>query len=174
MRPLEGFKILDLTRVIAGPACTRTLADFGAEVWKIEPPDGDLTRRGVPKRNGVALSFAQQNVGKTHLSIDLTKPQGQEIVLRLAALADVVVENYRPGVATRLGIGYEQVRKVKGDIVYCSISGYGQTGVAAQRRAYAPIIHAELGLLDLNARERGTTPMPESVSHVDFAVGAQA
>lgn len=171
---LEGIRVLDLTRVVAGPACTRTLADYGAEVWKVEPPDGDLLRRGVPKINGVALGFAQQNAGKAHLCVDLADSQGQALVQQLAAKADILVENYRPGVATRLGLGYGQVIKLNPNIVYCSISGYGQTGPAAHRRAYAPVIHAELGLLHLNARERGTQPMPEAVSHVDFAVGSQA
>ena len=171
---LEGITVLDLTRVVAGPACTRTLCDYGADVIKIEPPEGDLMRRGVPKANGVALGFAQQNAGKAHLCLDLTLPEGQAIVQQLAAQADVIVENYRPGVATRLGIGFDDVRQVNPSVVYCSITGYGQDGPAAHRRAYAPVIHAELGLLDLNARERGTDPMPEAVSHVDFAVGAQA
>jgi crotonobetainyl-CoA:carnitine CoA-transferase CaiB-like acyl-CoA transferase len=171
---LNGLRVIDLTRVVAGPCCTRTLADLGAEVIKIEPPDGDLLRRGVPKVGGVAVGYAQQNAGKQHLCMDLTKPEAQALVLELTAGADVLVENYRPGVAARLGLGYEAVRAVKTDIVYCSISGYGQTGPAAQRRAYAPVIHAELGLIDLNARERGTDPLPEAVSHADFAVGAQA
>ncbi|MEM8768799.1 MAG: CaiB/BaiF CoA-transferase family protein [Pseudomonadota bacterium] len=171
---LNGLRVIDLTRVVAGPSCTRTLADLGAEVLKIEPPEGDLLRRGVPKAGGVALGYAQQNLGKKHLSIDLTQAEGQRLVLELCRDADVFVENYRPGVAERLGIGFDAVRAVKPDIVYCSITGYGQDGPAAQRRAYAPVIHAELGLLDLNARERGTEPMPEAVSHADFAVGAQA
>jgi CoA:oxalate CoA-transferase len=171
---LDGLKVLDLTRVVAGPACTRTLADYGAEVWKIEPPDGDLMRRGVPKANGVAIGFAQQNVGKAHMCVDLSQDRGQALVGKLADQADVVVENYRPGVAKRLGLGYEQIKATNPHIVYCSITGYGQSGSAANRRAYAPVIHAELGLLHLNARERGTEPMPESVSHADFAVGAQA
>lgn len=171
---LNGVKVLDLTRVVAGPACTRTLADYGAEVWKIEPPDGDLMRRGVPKANGVALTFAQQNAGKRHLCVDLRLQAGQALVIDLAAKADVIVENYRPGVAKRLGLAYEDIIAVNPAVVYCSISGYGQTGSARNRRAYAPVIHAELGLLHLNARERGTEPLPESVSHADFAVGAQA
>ena len=171
---LEGLTVLDLSRVVAGPACTRTLADLGAEVIKIEPPEGDLLRRGVPKVNGVALGYAQQNVGKRQLSIDLSQAAGQALARRLAAQADILVENYRPGVAQRLGLGYDDVAADNPGIVYCSISGYGQTGPSAGRRAYAPIIHAELGLLDQNARERGTDPMPEAVSHADFAVAAQA
>jgi len=171
---LEGITVLDLTRVVAGPACTRTLSDYGATVIKIEPPEGDLLRRGVPKVNGVALTYAQQNAGKQHLCIDLGTAQGAALAQRLAAQVDVVVENYRAGVAHRLGLGYETLRGINPGVVYCSITGYGQTGPAAHRRAYAPVIHAELGLIELNARERGTDPMPEAVSHADFAVGAQA
>ncbi|MEM7020617.1 MAG: CaiB/BaiF CoA-transferase family protein, partial [Pseudomonadota bacterium] len=170
---LKGIKIIDLTRVVAGPCCTRTLADLGAEVLKIEPPDGDLFRRGVPKVDDIPVMYTQQNAGKRHLSIDLSQERGQALLRELAAECDVIVENYRPGVANRLGIGYEQICEVKPDIVYCSITGYGQDGPAAQRRAYAPIIHAELGLVALNARERETAPMPEAVSHADFAAGAQ-
>lgn len=171
---LQGITVIDLTRVVAGPSCTRTLADLGADVIKIEPPDGDLLRRGVPKAAGVAIGFAQQNAGKRHLSIDLRKTAGQQIVTELCKNADILVENYRPGVADRLGLGYAALSQENAAIIYCSITGYGQTGPAAQRRAYAPVIHAELGLIDLNARERGTDPLPEAVSHADFAVGAQA
>jgi CoA:oxalate CoA-transferase len=171
---LEGITVLDLTRVIAGPSCTRTLADLGAEVIKIEPPDGDMLRRGVPKVNGVGVGFAQLNAGKKLLSIDLSQQAGLEIVLKLVQTADVIVENYRPGVAARLGIGYGDVKEINPGVIYCSISGYGQDGPAANRRAYAPVIHAELGLVALNARERGTDPLPEAVAHADFAVGAQA
>ncbi len=117
---------------------------------------------------------AQQNAGKAHLCIDLSKPDGGHLVRRLAARADVVVENYRPGVADRLGVGYSDVSRDNHNIIYCSITGYGQDGPAAHRRAYAPVIHAELGLLEWSARERGTDPMPEAISHVDFAVGEQA
>jgi crotonobetainyl-CoA:carnitine CoA-transferase CaiB-like acyl-CoA transferase len=171
---LEGIRVLDLTRVVAGPSCTRTLGDLGADVIKIEPPEGDLMRQGVPKVGGVAIGFTQQNAGKRHLSLDLSLPAGKELVQRLAAISDVLVENYRPGVAGRLGLGYDAVSRANPGIVYCSVSGYGQDGPAAHRRAYAPVIHAELGLVELSARERGTEPLPEAVSHVDFGVGAQA
>ncbi|MEQ9003379.1 MAG: CoA transferase, partial [Pseudomonadales bacterium] len=174
MTLLKDITVLDLTRVVAGPACTRTLADLGAEVLKIEPPNGDLMRRGVPKRGGVALGYAQQNAGKRHLCVDLTQETGQTLVRRLADQCDIVVENYRPGVAARLGLGYELLRQSNPALIYCSISGYGQEGRASRRRAYAPIIHAELGLIELNARERGTPPLPEAISHADFAVSAQA
>lgn len=171
---LAGIRVLDLTRVVAGPSCTRTLADLGAEVIKIEPPEGDLMRQGVPRAGGVSIGFAQQNAGKRLLSIDLSKAEGRALACRLAAEADVLVENYRPGVAARLGLGYDDLQAANPGIVYCSISGYGQDGPAAGRRAYAPVIHAELGLVDLSARERGTEPLPEAVSHADFDVGSQA
>ena len=136
---LEGLTVLDLSRVVAGPACTRTLADLGADVVKIEPPEGDLMRRGVPKFNGVALGYAQQNVGKRQLSIDLSKAQGQELARRLAARADVLVENYRPGVAERLGLGYEQVAADNPGIamllVHCSLDvGSGSVPIAEAGR----------------------------------------
>ena len=171
---LDGVTILDLTRVVSGPSCTRSLADLGAEVIKVEPPEGDMWRRGVPKVNSVSVGFAQMNAGKKFLSVDLSTEKGKELVFKLALQCDVVIENYRPGVAERLGLGYRLIAQAKPEIVYCSISGYGQDGPAKDRRAYAPIIHAELGLLDQNAREWGTEPRPETASHVDFAVGMQA
>jgi crotonobetainyl-CoA:carnitine CoA-transferase CaiB-like acyl-CoA transferase len=160
--------------VVAGPTCTRALADLGAEVLKIEPPDGDLLRRANPRIGGVAVVFTQQNAGKRFLSIDLAKEGAVELVLRMAARCDVVVENFRGGVAERLGVGYEAVRARRPDVVYCSISGYGQDGPAAHRRAYAPVVHAELGLIHYKAEQRGTEPLPEPVSHADLAVGMQA
>ncbi|MCB1684323.1 MAG: CaiB/BaiF CoA-transferase family protein [Pseudomonadales bacterium] len=172
--PLQAITVVDLTRVVAGPSATRTLCDLGATVLKIEPPDGDLLRQGVPKVSGVAVGFTQLNTGKRMLSIDLQQVEGQRLVQRLVDRADVLVENYRPGVTTRLGLDFASASARNPGLVYCSISGYGQDGPAASRRAYAPIIHAELGLLDLNARERETEPLPEAVSHADFAVGAQA
>jgi crotonobetainyl-CoA:carnitine CoA-transferase CaiB-like acyl-CoA transferase len=171
---LDGITILDLTRVVSGPSCTRSLADLGAEVIKVEPPEGDLWRRGVPKVDDVSVGFAQLNAGKLFMSVDLGTDKGKDLVFKLALQSDVVIENYRPGVAERLGLGYEAIARDKPDIIYCSISGYGQDGPARDRRAYAPIIHAELGLLHQNAREWGTEPMPETASHVDFAVGMQA
>jgi CoA:oxalate CoA-transferase len=171
---LAGVRVLDLTRVVAGPTCTRALADLGAEVIKIEPPDGDLLRRAVPRVGGVAVAFSQQNAGKRFVSIDLTQAGAVELVLRMAAVCDVVVENFRGGVADRMGIGFEAVRALRPDVIYCSISGYGQTGPAAHRRAYAPVVHAEAGLIHYKALQRDTLPMPEPVSHADLAVGMQA
>lgn len=171
---LHGVRVLDLTRVVAGPSATRVLADLGAEVFKVEPPAGDLLRTGWPRRGGISVMFAGQNVGKKFLSIDLAGAEGVELVLQLAERCDVVVENFRPGVAARLGVGYEQVRARHEAVVYCSVSGYGQDGRAAQRRAYAPVVHAEVGLLSMKAREWGLDPLPEPVSHADIAAGMSA
>jgi len=168
---LDGLRVLDFTRVVAGPCLTRVLSDLGAEVIKVEPPEGDLLRTGWPRRGGISLLFAGQNVGKRFTALDLTVPEGVELALQLAERCDVVVENFRPGVADKLGIGYEHVRARKADIVYCSVSGYGQDGRAARRRAYAPVVHAEVGLLDYKAREWGRDPLPEPVSHADIAAG---
>ena len=171
---LDGVTVLDLTRVVSGPSCTRSLADLGAEVIKIEPPEGDMWRRGLPRVGNVSVGFAQMNAGKRFLSVDLRTKKGQEIVFKLALQCDVIVENYRPGVAAKLGLGYEAISKEKPEIIYCSISGYGQEGPARGRRAYAPIIHAEVGLLHQNAREWGIAPLAESASHADIGVGMQA
>lgn len=171
---LEGVRVLDLTRVVAGPTCTRALADLGAEVIKVEPPKGDLLRKGVPRIGGVAVIFTQQNAGKRLVSIDLDRPGGVRLLLSLAAQCEIFVENFRGGVADRLGIGYEAICEVRSDVIYCSISGYGQTGPAAHRRAYAPIVHAESGLIHYKAVQRDTAPLPEPVSHADIAVGLQA
>jgi crotonobetainyl-CoA:carnitine CoA-transferase CaiB-like acyl-CoA transferase len=170
---LDGIRILDFTRVVAGPACTNSLCAMGAEVLKVEPPEGDLMRRARPRRGGIALYWAQVNCGKLCLSLDLAKPEAREIAAGLAMRCDVVVENFRPGVMARMGLGPDTLCASKPDLVYCSISGYGQDGAAAMRRAYAPIIHAELGLIELGTH-RGTDPVPEPVSHADFAVAAQA
>jgi crotonobetainyl-CoA:carnitine CoA-transferase CaiB-like acyl-CoA transferase len=168
---LAGLRVLDFTRVVAGPCLTRVLADLGAEVIKIEPPEGDLMRTGFPRKGGIAAIFAGQNAGKRFVGLDLHQPEAVELALQLAEHCDVVVENFRPGVAARLGVGYEQISARKPEIVYCSVSGYGQQGRASQRRAYAPVIHAETGLLAYKGREWGVPPRPEPVSHADIAVG---
>ncbi|MPY91604.1 MAG: CoA transferase [Acidimicrobiia bacterium] len=173
-RPLEGLRIADFSRVVAGPACTRWLADLGAEVIKLEPPEGDLTRKIKPRRAGISIYFSQVNCGKSCICVDLGQAEGRRIARELALSSDVVVENFRPGVMARLGLGPDELRAERPELVYCSISGYGQDGPAAQRRAYAPVVHAEAGLLDLAARARGIDPMPEPVSHADFAVASQA
>ena len=142
---LSGLRVLDFTTTIAGPHCTRLLADLGAEVIKIEAPAGDMMRTRPPMRNGASTSFGQLNAGKKSIAVDLKSPAAVEAVRRLVATADVVVENFRPGVMRRFGLDYEALRPIKPDLVYCAISGYGQTGPSAELPAYAPVIHAASG-----------------------------
>src|SRR5438045_1284050 len=133
--PLAGIRVLDLSRVLSGPSCGKALADLGADVIKVEPPEGDLTRTAQPRAGGVPVYFAQQNCGKRCVSVDLRLDAGRALVADLAAASDVVLENFRPGVLDRLGLGYEAVRVRNPAVVYCSITGYGQDGPMAGRRA---------------------------------------
>ena len=166
-RPLTGIRVLDLSRVLSGPHCTRMLADLGAEVIKIEPPAGDLTRFSTPRRKGMASYFVQQNVGKRNLSIDLATPDGAAILLELAEHADVLVENYRPGVMARLGLDADTVRARNPRLVYASISGYGQTGPWTNRRAYAPVVEAESGIIASQGNARSGEYAKDPHSHAD-------
>ncbi|CAE7755220.1 yfdE, partial [Symbiodinium sp. KB8] len=144
--PLDGIRVLDFTRVLSGPHCTRMLSDLGAEVIKVEPPDGDITRFTSPRRNSMPSYYAQQNAGKRSLSLNLASDEGSAIALRLAEHADVIVENFRPGVMEKFGLSYEAVSAANPRIVYASITGYGATGPWKDRRAYAPVVQAETGL----------------------------
>src|ERR1700748_2259910 len=143
--PLEGIRVLDFSIMLAGPYCARLLADVGAEVIKIEPPEGDDMRLRTPLRDGHSAYFGQLNAGKKSLALDLKSAEAVKLVHRLVAETDILVENFRPGVMDRLGLGYEALRKINPRLIYCSISGYGQTGPAAERAAYAMIVHAESG-----------------------------
>jgi CoA:oxalate CoA-transferase len=143
--PLHGVRVLDLTNMLSGPYCTRLLADLGAEVLKVEPPHGDHNRGRRPVRNGNSSFFGQLNCGKQSVVLDLKTGEGVAAALAIAAHCDVVVENWRPGVAKRLGLGYEALRALRPAVVYCSISGFGQKGRDSRRPAYAPIVHAASG-----------------------------
>jgi CoA:oxalate CoA-transferase len=143
--PLQGIRVLDFSIMLAGPYCARLLADVGADVVKIEPPEGDDMRLRTPLRDGNSTYFGQLNAGKRSLALDLKSAEAIQLVRRLVAETDVVVENFRPGVMDRLGLGYEALREINPRLIYCSISGYGQTGPAAERAAYAMIVHAESG-----------------------------
>jgi CoA:oxalate CoA-transferase len=145
MNALDRVRVLDFTTTIAGPHCARLLADLGADVIKIEAPEGDMMRSRLPLRGGASTSYGQLNTGKKSLVLDLKRPEAVEVVHRLVKTADVVVENFRPGVMARFGLDYEKLREVNPAIVYCAISGYGQTGPSAGRPAYAPVIHAASG-----------------------------
>jgi CoA:oxalate CoA-transferase len=143
--PLDGTRVLDFTTTIAGPYCTRLMADLGAEVIKIETTEGDMMRSRPPLREGASTSFGQLNAGKQSIVLDLKRPAAQEIVRRLLTTCDFVVENFRPGVMRRFGLDYETVSKRHQELIYCSISGYGQTGPSSGLAAYAPAIHAASG-----------------------------
>ncbi len=145
--PLQGIKVLDFTRVLAGPFATRILSDLGADVVKVEPPEGDMTR-GIGRRiGGISGYFTQQNVGKRSICVDLAQPEGVEVIKQLVGKADVVTENFRPGIMASFGLGWDDLRAINPKLVMLSISGFGQVGPETQRASYAPIIHAEMGLL---------------------------
>jgi crotonobetainyl-CoA:carnitine CoA-transferase CaiB-like acyl-CoA transferase len=139
------MRVLDFTTTIAGPYCTRLMADLGAEVIKLETAEGDMMRTRPPLRDGASTSFGQLNAGKQSVVLDLKRPQAQEIVRRLLTTCDFVVENFRPGVMQRFALDYETVSKRHQELIYCSISGYGQTGPSSGLAAYAPVIHAASG-----------------------------
>jgi len=143
--PLDGMRVLDFTTTIAGPYCTRMMADLGAEVIKIETAEGDMMRSRPPLRDGASTSFGQLNAGKHSIVLDLKRPEAREVVRRLLTTCDFVVENFRPGVMARFGLDYETVSKRHQELIYCSISGYGQTGPSSGLAAYAPAIHAASG-----------------------------
>ena len=142
---LDGVRVLDFTSVIAGPYCTRLMADLGAEVLKIEPPGGEFVRHVPPMRQGVSAVYSQLNCGKKSLALDLKRPAAAGIIKQLVRTYDVVVENFSPGVMARLGLDYATLAQANPAVILCSISGYGQTGPSAQRPAYAPVVQAESG-----------------------------
>jgi len=142
---LDGLRVLDFTTTIAGPHCSRLLADLGAEVIKVEAPEGDMMRTRPPLRDGASTSFGQLNAGKKSIVLDLKSPRGAEAAKRLVATADVLVENFRPGVMRRFGLDYTELKELRLELIYCAISGYGQTGPSSQLPAYAPVIHAASG-----------------------------
>jgi CoA:oxalate CoA-transferase len=142
---LAGLKVVDFTIVMSGPMCTRMMADAGADVIKIEPPDGDVVRQRPPQRGGISTYYAAMNCGKRSVVLNLQTTEGRALARELALQADVVVENFRPGVMKRLGLDYEALCADNPRLVYASISGFGQTGPRAQTPAYAPVIHAASG-----------------------------
>lgn len=175
-RPLSGVRVLDFSTTIAGPHCARLMADMGADVIKVESPEGDLMRSRPVQRNGAGTMFGQLNAGKRSIVLDLKKPEAIAAVKKLVMTVDIVLENYRPGVMKRLGLDYPELAKVNPKIVYGAISGYGQSGPAAGRPAYAPVIHAATGydmahLFYQQGRER---PDNCGIFVADYASGAYA
>jgi crotonobetainyl-CoA:carnitine CoA-transferase CaiB-like acyl-CoA transferase len=170
--PLEGIRVLDFSRVVAGPFAGRLLADLGADVVKIEPPDGDGTRFQGRSVANIGGFFNHQNAGKRNISIDLRAPGATDLVKRLVTACDIVIENYRPGVMARLGLDYPVLGAVNPKLIMLSISGYGQEGPEAHRPSYAPVVHAETGLIHRAARRNATTPgdLPLSVADTNAAL----
>jgi crotonobetainyl-CoA:carnitine CoA-transferase CaiB-like acyl-CoA transferase len=147
--PLEGVRVIDFTTMVAGPVACMMLGDQGASVIKVEPPNGELMRRFDSGRNGMSPFFLSCNRNKRSLAVDLKSDEGLEIVRRLIATAAVVVHNFRPGVAERVGLGEDAVRAIRPDVIYVSITGYGEHGPYAGQRAYDPVIQALSGLADI-------------------------
>jgi len=166
-RPLQGLRILDFSRVLTGPHATRMLCDLGAEIIKIEPPDGDLTRFTNPRVNSLSTYFIQQNVGKKNISLDMSKPEAVDIVKQLVMHADILIENFRPGVMKKLGLDYASLSALNPKLIYASITGYGQTGPWVHRRAYAPVVGAESGLTNHQGMARGGQFANDPFSHAD-------
>ena len=154
--PLSDVKVLDLSRVMAGPYAGRLLCDLGADVVKLEPPEGDITRNWGESRHGLSGFYTQQNAGKRNVCIDLKIDGGPELVRRLADCADVLIENFRPGVMARAGLDFETLQQRNPRLVMLSVSGFGQSGPESGRPAYAPVIHAESGYISRHAEMDGT------------------
>ena len=165
--PLAGIKVLDMSRVLAGPFAGRMLSDLGADVVKLEPPEGDITRIWGRKVGGVSGYFNQQNAGKRDISIDLHQPRGVALAKELIARADVLIENFRPDVMGRLGLDYETLAALNPRLIMLSISGFGAGNVDSRRAAYAPIVHAETGLVERQANISEAFPADMACSIAD-------
>jgi len=172
--PLDGVRVIDFTQVLAGPYCTYQLALLGAEVIKIEQPGGEMTRGGgdIPSlsKQGLGLGFCTQNADKDAVEVDLKDPENVKAVLSLIAQADILVQNFRPGVAERLGIGEAIVRDINPKIVYCSISAYGGEGPIGHRPAYDHVVQAMSGIMSTTGPV-GSGPMKVGAPYVDYATG---
>ena len=156
--PLDGVRVLDLTTMVSGPIATMLLAEQGADVIKIDSPTGDYMRRVGTEHKGMTSSFLTCNRGKRSMCVDIKQPKGLELVLELTKNADVLVQNFRPGVIERMGLGEDAVRALKPDIIYMSISGFGKTGPQAHQRVYDPVIQALSGLADVQRDQVSGVP----------------
>ena len=175
-KSFHGLRVLDFSTTIAGPHCTRMLADMGAEVIKVESAEGETMRTRPPLRNNFSTVFGQLNVGKKSLVLDLKSPDAVEIIRRLVAGADILVENFRPGVMRRLKLDYGSLQPLNPKLIYCSISGYGQTGPSAELPAYAPVIHAASGydMAHLAYQPGRSRPDYCGIYHADVLTGVYA
>ena len=169
--PLEGLRVLDLTRMLAGPYGTLILADLGADVIKVEAPRiGDLTRHNIPRIDGHSTYFMAVNRGKRSVTLDLKSEEGRAALLRLAGASDVVVENFRPGVMSRLGLDYQSLCKVKRDIILCSVSGFGQTGPLKDKTSFDLVNQAMAGIMSVTGEE-GRPPVRAGLPVADLSGG---
>ena len=179
--PLDGYRVIDLTSMVSGPFATMMLGDQGADVIKVEAPGGgDHVRSGGFRAGGLAAQFINTNRNKRSIAVDLKNPQGCDVVLRLAAGADVFIQNFRPGVVERLGVGEPDVRAVNPDIVYVSINGFGESGPYATKRVYDPIIQAASGLASVQGGSDDQRPrlvrtiLPDKVTALTAAQAVTA
>ena len=170
-RPLEGLRVLDLSRVLAGPFAGRMLSDLGADVVKLEPPEGDVTRGWGDVRHGISGYYTQQNAGKRAICVDLERPEGREIVRGLAAHVDILIENFRPGVMARHGVDWAALGPLNPRLIMLSISGFGQDGPESSRPAYASVLHAESGFVARQAELDGNAPTDPVLSIADMNAG---
>ena len=172
MKPLQGVRVIDLTQAMAAPFCTMNLADMGADVIKIEPPgEGEPTRQlGAAQKNGHSATFMTMNRGKRGLAVNLKAPEGVEIVRKLAAKCDVFVQNYRPGVVKRMGLDFDSLLTVNPKIVYCQISGFGNSGPYAARGGYDLIAQGMSGVISVTGEEDGP-PAKSGIPLCDLAAG---
>src|SRR4051794_2779310 len=175
-KALQGIRVLDFSTTIAGPHCPRMLSDMGAEVIKIETAEGETMRTRPPVRGDCSAIFGSYNVGKKSVVLDLKSGQGVEAVKRLLAKVDVLVENFRPGVMRRLKLDHASLRQLNPKLIYCSISGYGQTGPSAELPAYAPVIHAASGYDMAHLAYQPGRQRPDycGIYHADVLTGVYA
>lgn len=170
--PLEGIRVLDLTRLLPGPYCTMMLADFGADVIKVEDTNqGDYTRLGEPSVGGMSAMFHSLNRNKRSVSLDLKSEEQKEVFIDLVKTADVLIESFRPGVMDRLGVGYEELKKHNPKLIYCAITGYGQTGPYVDKPGHDTNYLSYAGLLGLQGEQNGK-PINSSVQIADLGGGA--
>jgi crotonobetainyl-CoA:carnitine CoA-transferase CaiB-like acyl-CoA transferase len=178
MQPFSTIRVIDFTHVIAGPFCTYQLAVMGADVIKVEPPDNpDMARASSANPpfgdDGLGAFFTSQNANKRAIAIDLKSDQGQKLAKELIETADVVVENYRSGALSRLGLGYDDIKSIKPDIIYCSMTGFGQDGPNGGRTAYDNVIQAYSGLMSATGNEQ-SAPTKVGPPVLDYGTGIQA
>jgi formyl-CoA transferase len=174
MAPLDGVRVIDLTRVVAGPFCTMMLGDMGADVLKIEEPEhGDDTRAWAPYINGAGSFYLALNRSKRSVAIDLKTPAGAAALRALVQSADVLIENFRPGSLARLGFGYAEMAALNPRLIYCSISGYGQTGPSAGLPGYDAVIQGEAGIMEMTGFPEGE-PTRVGVAITDYLAGLYA